>query len=485
MSLVNLDRAIRLPTAEVEALIQGQMIAAMTWRSFNPGEQFALYPADTSINLLPAEQYYRSPFLPIAQTSFSELSSETVSIKAWVRCEQGQMLNEPEKLKALSQLTIWTTEALLQPLLSRPFIFLAYLRVYLLSQPFEIPVHPSGNFVSLPKSLTVTDSTPVLSESMFAKRCKKLEKLEPPEHPELEELQSALVDLSTTNPKAKQLDAQLKTFLGWSEKSPTTKLYSDLGWISAIAALGNRTKELDTNISNYQAGTDFENVVRDSLEFLGFTIDYAHKGGAGGLDLFCSKPYPLVGECKAGKKIPNDTAVQLLNLGTLRLKDAEMLKKATKLIIGPGEPTRQLNDAAKLHGMAIMNPETLEKLVKLHSNYPNSVDLFKLKEYLKPGQSDDEVAKYIEKVEQEIKVRSHVLSILKKYLETTGSERASVDALSGAYSMSNPPKHLSREELHEILVELSSPLTGYAGRIKGDSLGRDRFYFLRDLRLDD
>jgi hypothetical protein len=73
----------------------------------------------------------------------------------------------------------------------------------------------------------------------------------------------------------------------------------------------------------------------------------------------------------------------------------------------------------------------------------------------------------------------------KPYLETTGSERASVDALSGAYSMSNPPKHLSREELHEILVELSSPLTGYAGRIKGDSLGRDRFYFLRDLRLDD
>ncbi|MCZ0902455.1 DUF1802 domain-containing protein, partial [Microcoleus sp. HI-ES] len=62
---------------------------------------------------------------------------------------------------------------------------------------------------------------------------------------------------------------------------------------------------------------------------------------------------------------------------------------------------------------------------------------------------------------------------------------ASVDALSGAYSMSKPPKKLSREELYEILVELSSPLTGYAGRIKGEHLGRDRFYFLRDLPLDD
>ena len=403
---------------------------------------------------------------------------------AWAKCEFCQILNDPESLEALSQLTVWTTEGLQQTLLERPYLFLAHLRVYLLPQPEEISVHPSGNFVSLPKSLTVTDATPVLSESIFAKRRQQLEKLEPPEHPELEELQSALVHLSTINPKAKQLDTEIKMFLGWSSDKPIKSIKPDLSWIKTIAALGDRSIELDTGKSNYQAGTDFEIVVRDSLEFLGFTIDYAHKGGAGGLDLFCSKPYPLVGECKAGKKIPNDTAVQLLNLGTLRLRDEALFKKATKLIIGPGEPTPQLNDSAKLHGMAIMNPETLEKLVKLHSKYPNSVDLFKLKEYLKPGKSDDEVAKYIEKVEQEIKLRSHVLSILKKYLETTGSERASVDALSGAYSMSNPPKQLSREELHEILVELSSPLTGYAGRIKGESLGGDRFYFLRDLPID-
>ena len=484
MSLVNIDRAIRLPTPDLEGLIQGRMIAAIVWRTFNRGEQYALYPGTVSGNL-PYDRYYRSHFLPIAQKALAQLNSDKVSIKAWARCELCQMVNESESLEALSRLTVWTTEALQQILQQRPFIFVAYLRVYLLPQPLEMPVHPSGNFVSLPKSLNVTDSTPVLSESIFAKRRQKLEKLEPPEHPELEELQSALVRLSTTNPKAKQLNAQIKMFLGWSSDKPVKPIKPDLAWINTIAALGNRTKELDTDKSNYQAGTDFEIVVRDSLEFLGFTIDYAHKGGAGGLDLLCSKPYPLVGECKAGKKIPNDTAVQLLNLGTLRLKDKEILAKATKLIIGPGVPTTQLMDAAKVHGMAIMNPETLEKLVKLQSNYPNSVDLFKLKEYLKPGQSDDEVAKYIEQVEQEIKVRSHLLHILKTYQENTGHERASVDALSGAYSMSNPPKKLSREELHEMLVELSSPLTGYAGRIKGENLGRDRFYFLRDLPLDD
>ncbi|MEG5000197.1 DUF1802 family protein [Microcoleus sp. B4-D4] len=482
---VFVDTALQLPAPDVEALIEGRVIAAMPRIFIEPGRSFALYPANISINLLPHEQYYRSSFLPIAKNSFSQLSSEKVLIKAWAKCEWCQILNDPESLEAVSQLTVWTTEALQQTILQRRYIFLAHLRVYLLPQPLEMPVHPSGNFVSLPKSLNLTDSTPVVSDTIFAKRRQKLEKLEPPEHPELEELQSALVHLSAANPKAKQLDAEIKIFLGWSSDKPVKPIKRDLAWINTIAALGNRTKELDTNKSNYQAGTDFEIVVRDSLEFLGFTIDYAHKGGAGGLDLLCSKPYPLVGECKAGKKIPNDTAVQLLNLGTLRLEDKETLAKATKLIIGPGVPTTQLMDAAKKHGMAIMNPETLEKLVKLQSNYPNSVDLFKLKEYLKPGQSDDEVAKYIEQVEQEIKVRSHILAILKKYHENSGSERASVDALSGAYSMSNPPKKLSREELHEMLVELSSPLTGYAGRIKGESLGRDRFYFLRDLPIDD
>ncbi|MEG4850314.1 DUF1802 family protein [Microcoleus sp. B5-D4] len=484
MSLVNLDRAIRLPAPDLTGLIQGRTIAALVWRMFNPGEQYALYPGIISGNL-PCDQYYRSHFLPVAQKALAQLNSNKVSIKAWAKCELCQMVNEPESLEDLSRLTVWKTEALQQILQQRPFIFVAYLRVYLLPQPLEMPVHPSGNFVPLPKSLTVTDSTPVLSDSIFAKRRQKLEKLEPPEHPELEELQSALVHLSTTNPKAKQLDAEIKMFLGWSSDKPVKPIKPDLAWINTIAALGNRAKELDTNKSNYEAGTDFEIVVRDSLEFLGFTIDYAHKGGAGGLDLLCSKPYPLVGECKAGKKIPNDTAVQLLNLGTLRLQDKETLAKATKLIIGPGVPTTQLMDAAKKHGMAIMNPETLEKLVKLQSNYPNSVDLFKLKEYLKPGQSDDEVAKYIEQVEQEIKVRSDVLHSLKKYQEKSGFERASVEAVSGAYSMSNALRPLSPKDLHEILVELSSPLTNYVGRIKGDNWQSDRFYFLRDLPLDD
>ncbi len=316
---VLIDNALRLSAPDVEALIQGRVIAAMPRKFINPGARFALYPADTSINLLPLEQHYRSIFLPIAQTTIAQLGSETVLIKAWARCQLCQMLSEPESLEALSHLTIWTTEALQQTLLQRPRIFLTHLRVYLLPQPIEVPAHNQDRqFVPLPRSLSVTESSPVLSDRIFTQRRRQLEKLEPPLHPELEELQSAIAQLD--NPDIQQLNNEIRQFLGWASNPPTQQLNSQPAWINTIAELGNRSKEQDTGKSNYQAGTDFENVVRDSLEFLGFTIDYSHKGGAGGLDLFCSKPYPLVGECKAGRKIPNTTAVQLLNLGTYAYK---------------------------------------------------------------------------------------------------------------------------------------------------------------------
>ena len=480
-SSVVIDIALRLPAPDIEVLLQGRVITAMPQKFIAPGRQFALYPADTSVNPLPAQRYYHSDFLPIAQTAIAQLGSETVLIKAWARCELCQILNAPESLEALSRLTVWTTEALQQTLLQRPQIFLAHLHVYLLAQPLEVPVHTKGQFVPLPQPLTVSEASPVLSDRTFAQRKHQMENREPPLHPELEQLQGAIAQLN--NPSAQQLNHELSKFLGWASDPPTKQPDPELAWINKIADLGNRSKEQDQGRSNYQAGTDFENIVRDSLEFLGFTIDYAHKGGAGGLDLFCSKPYPLVGECKAGKSIPNTTAVQLLNLGTLRLKSQELFSKSAKLIIGPGKPTDQLEDAAKIQGMAIINPETLEKLVKLQSQYRGSVDLFKLKDYLKPGPVDDEVEKYIAQVAREIGLRSHLVELVKNYLENTGLAHAGVDALHGAYFGSKLPQRLKPTEMHEILLELSSPLTGYLGRIKGSDWLSDRFYFLRDLPI--
>ena len=134
--------------------------------------------------------------------------------------------------------------------------------------------------------------------------------------------------------------------------------------------------------------------------------------------------------------------------------------------------------------MPIISPETLEKLVKLQSQYRGSVDLFKLKVYLQPGHTDNEVEKYITQVEKDIKLRSHLVKLLKKHQEGKSLEAIGVERLCGIYDGSNPLKSLSEQEIHEILIELSSPLTGYLGRIMGKDWRSDRFYFLRELPTD-
>jgi hypothetical protein len=484
---VLIDQAICLPDQEVEALIQGRMIATIPRMFIEPGRQFALYPTNNSTLLLPLERYYNANLKQTAVNNVVNVNSERVLIKVWAKCELCQVLDDTEPLDVLSKSTIWSTEALKQILLQYHYIFLAYLRVYELDEPIEVSITSTNQFIPLSQPTIVIESKPILNDRTFAQRKHQLENLEPPLHPELEELQSAIASLTISQPAAKQLDEDIKVFLGWSSDKLIKQPDANLAWINNIAALGDRSIEQDEKKTNYQAGTDFENVVRDSLELLGFTIDYAHKGGAGGLDLFCSKPYPLFGECKAGRKIPNDTAVQLLNLGMLRRPD--LFNQAAKLIIGPGEPTTQLQDAAKIQGMAIIKPETLQKLVKLQSNHRNSVDLFKLKEYLKAGPSDEEVEKYIDQIYTEMSLRSQMITAIKELSEqdneTSKATHPSftVIEIRVHYNVTHNPK-LTDEVVHDLLIELSSPLTGYLGRIKGSDWKSDRFYFLRDLPIN-
>lgn len=482
-----LQTALALPVPDIEALIQGRMIAAMPRMFLNSGRTFALYPANLSVDLLSGDRYYRSHFWPIAQKALAQLNSDQVSIKAWARCELCQMVNDPESLEALSQLTVWKTEALQQILQQRPYIFVAYLRVYLLPQPLEMSVQSSSNFVSLPKSQNVTDSTPVLSDNIFAKRCQQLKKLEPPDHPELEELQSALVHLSTTNPKAKQLDAEIKIFLGWSENSPTTKPDPDLDWIKTIAQIGNSSD-----------GNGFEKLVRQSFVKLGFansnnkpeaSLDPESTGGAGGLDFYCETPYQVVGECKATKSetVADGTPAQLIKLGHKHLQ--EQYNCCIKIIMAAGQLNRHAKQTAIGNHMNVIRPETLQKLVELKAKQPGSIDLLQLKPCLEQqpfGQeADAKVNRYIDEVREKLKVRSYIVQLVKDFLERTRSESVEFNQLHGAYAFSMSPQPLNYEAMHEILVELSSPLTGYLGRIKGDDWRRDRFYFLRDLLLDD
>jgi len=354
---ITINIAFPLPAPDIEALIEGRMIVAMSRKFVHPGKQFALYPCNTSINLLLAKEYYCSNFLPTAQNTLAKLDTQKVLLQAWARCELCQGIEPAESLKILSQLTVWTEAALQANCLQQGHIFLVYLRVYQLPEPVAaIPVQSPAHFIRLPQLIRVNEAIPVLSDHFFLQQRQYLENRQLPKHPELQELYSAITQLSDSNPGAKSLEEDIRKFLGWSSQQPTQQ-----------------------------------------------------------------------------------------------------------------------------HPTHIINPETLEKLVKLQALYPNSVDLFELKKHLIPGQADDQVTKYITQVQDKITLRSHLVQLVKDYLQDAKLEDAGVDDLHGKYFGSQPSQPLTPEEMYEILIELSSPLTGYLGRIKDSDWRRDRFYFLREL----
>lgn len=490
---VLVDRALCLPAPDVEVLVQGRVVAAIPKVSIDEGWSFLLCPGDNSVDSLPIERQYHPNFLSTAKSALTQIRTKTVKIKAWATCESCTLLYELEQLNILSQLTAWTPIALKDALEQRQYLFLACLRVYHLLEPVEVSINyfssgKIGRFISLPSldlpehipiPMKVNASTPVLSDIVFNQRKQQLVEQKLPQYPELEELYDVVAQLAATDSKAQTLEHDIKIFLGWDTHAIKSELDSDLAWIKTIVGLGNRSKELDQGKSNYQAGTDFENIVHKSLKFLGFTVDEAYKGGAGGLDLFCSKPYPLVGECKAGKKIPSGTTEELIKLGGMHLSANHFLASA-KLIIGPGNPTSDVLTAAQEWKVSIINPMSLQKLVELKAKYSGSVDLIELKEYLEPGQIDHKINEYVEKVLTRIELRIYIVQILKNHVEKFNSTVVDVNTLFGIYCGSHPPQVLTPQEFYKILIELSSPLTGFLGRRKGNN-GADRFYFLRDM----
>jgi hypothetical protein len=480
--IFSIQTALYLPAPDIEALIQGRIIVAVPKLSIRSGQRFALFPADSSTIPLPIEQYYRSNFLSIAKKAFNQFSSEKVSIKAWAICEICKILDDTTPLDILSQLTIWTPEGLKKILQRQQYIFLNFLRVYqlLLPQDQEISFdfnqkEKIGKFISLPNSFSSSNSMPVLTDNLFTQRQKQLETLQPPEHPELEHLLAELEFFKMNNPAAEQLQRDIQVFLRWNSEKQTQSIDLDLTWIKTIADVGNSSD-----------GYGFEKLVRRSLIKLGFSgsgLNPAGTGGAGGMDFYCEYPYPIVGECKATKseKVPDGTPAQLLKIGINHL-GKDKYEHAIKLIVAAGELNFYALRTATENEMNVITPETLQKLVELQNTYNNSINLLELKKCLEQspfGLADDKVNIYINKIEQDIKLRSHIIQLVKQYLENTGFERAGIDALHGF--IAGASIKIKTQELHEILIELSSPLTGYLGRIKGEDWRRDRFYFLRDL----
>jgi hypothetical protein len=460
-----IDTALCLPAADIQALIQGRSLVVIPRQCIEVGE-FALYPDELSNSYPPLEQYYRSSFLPVAKTA------KTGIIQAWAKCKSCQIIDDTEQLEILSQLTVWRSEALRQILSQQEYIFLAYLRVYLLPESIEVSRSSDEEFIPLFPALTVGEDNPILTNDAFDQRYRQILNRQPPLHPELEELQTAISQLALTDYTA-QLDQQIQQFIGWRMQK-TTKPLPD--WISTINELG--TAETG---GKYEKGTAFENIVRKSLAYLGFEVHSDAKGGAGGMDLYCHKPYPMVGECKAGKGLGNMAVKELVELGGTHLGQ-ETFMKSVKLVIGPGNPSKNLLKASQQWNVSIMNPMSLQKLVELQAKYPGSVNLFELKEYLTAGQIDGKIDEYIEKVKQDIQRRSKIIEAVKKQGEF-GTAQPTVTEIRIQYNSmfaTDINSTLSQEKVRDLLIELSSPLTGYLGRVDGT----EQFYFLRELEIN-
>lgn len=289
---------------------------------------------------------------------------------------------------------------------------LHFVRTYTFSTATQIVLSHELGFNLLGHQLKVDKYLPLLSEESFTRSCLSIRNRQAVPLENLERISIDLISLCLKDEKAQKLHDRIRFFL----KESSEPLQPIPDWIreQKIIKLGDRSIEQENcPKSSVQAGTDFENICKQALEFLGFSIDYQHKGGAGGLDLLCSKPYPLFGECKSGKSIPNDTAVQLLNLGTLKARELFDHPKSIRLIIGAGNHTGQLLQSAQANRMSIIHPPCLQKLVELNAQYPNSVNLMELRNYFISGLSDTKIDEYVQKVKEAINLRSKVVAILK------------------------------------------------------------------------
>lgn len=101
---------------------------------------------------------------------------------------------------------------------------------------------------------------------------------------------------------------------------------------------------------------------QNSLNNLKASLDLNAAGGAGGIDIYCEAPYPLVGECKASKheNLPNGVAAQLINLGHTHLGNAQ-IERSVKVLFVAGRLTNAAEKAAVEGEMNVMRPETLER----------------------------------------------------------------------------------------------------------------------------
>jgi hypothetical protein len=485
--ILKLSTLLCLPAPDVKALGFGRSICAISALFIRPGQKFLLCPTEIIDNDLYLEDCYRSEFQSQAKIAFESLEYDLPEIEYWASCAECTIVDSPDKLTAIESLSIWKKDWLATKIKADGKIFLITLRTYKLVSSFTLPgeivyQEKIGKFLSLGCESEALNAVPILESSVFSRRKEQLDKFIPSAHSALELLQSQVAELAIDNPLANLLNYDIQAFLEWQAPKQVDRVDSD--WIDEINSVGNSSD-----------GNEFEKLVRRSFIYLGFgnslnnikaSLNPDATGGAGGIDIYCDSPFSLVGECKASKNesVPNSVSAQLIHLGNTHL-GKDRFDRSVKIIFAAGKLTSDAQKAATQNQINIMTPATLQRLVTFKSQYPGAVNLHELEKCLRQeafGQgADDKVNQFIDRLAQDIGIRSHIVNIFKNYLDSQQVIELGVEQFYIVYSLSAPSRRYSERELHEVLIELSSPLSGYLARKKGEDWKGDRFYFLRSL----
>jgi hypothetical protein len=481
--ILKLSTLLCLPAPDVRALGFGRSICAIPALFIRPGQKFLLCPTEKIDN-----DCYRLEFQLQAKIAFESLEYDLPEIEYWASCAECTIVDSPDKVTAIESLSVWKKDWLAAKIEADGKIFLTTLRTYKLVSSFTLPgeivyQEKIGKFLSLGCESEALDAVVVLEDSIFSRRKEQLDKFIPSTHSALELLQSQVAELAIDNPLANLLNYDIQAFLEWQAPKQISQLNSD--WIDRIDSVGNSSD-----------GNEFEKLVRRSFIYLGFcnslenskaSLDPNATGGAGGIDIYCDSPFSLIGECKASKyeSVPNSVSAQLIHLGNTHL-GKDIFDRSVKIIFAAGKLTRDAQQAATQNQINIMTPATLQRLVTFKSQYPGAVNLHELEKCLSQepfGQdADDKVNHFIDRLTQDISIRSHIVNIFKNYLDSQQVLELGIEQFYIVYSLSAPLQKYSEQDLHEVLIELSSPLSGYLARNKGKDWKADRFYFLRSLR---
>jgi hypothetical protein len=447
---VDLDKTITLKNYDYQYLTSG-IKTTLLFTPYPPGEFYIILPQ----------------------------CNEKIRLKYFIEIIDNYPVRNQESRQVIVNLLKITEDDLNAIIQEFSHVSLLTLRVYTFLSEISVQCYPRLGLTRQEESISVDQYRPILDDHTFEQLCRN-----PTQSPnELSQLILQLQTLALTNPQA---EAFIATLQAHQQQKPRPRLPIP-NWIInqdiikfAEGSIREEEKSPHTKQDSVHAqGTRFEKIVRKALDFLGFSVDESHQGGAGGIDFFISKPYPIIGECKSGKRIPHDTPNQLVRLGITHL-GTDWLTKAVKLIIASGTPNPNVIEFAQQADTCIMNHHTLQKLVSLHAQYPNTINLWELKKYLVAGNAEEKIAQYLQQVRQTIVTRAFIIKLV-QYLQSRSCKKyISLEAIEAGYALYRQPP-LNRSELLTILIELSSPLTGYLGRYVTTQPKSYYFYYLHDL----